>query len=62
MSSANNNRFLNDFKPFFSLYTLPHISVGLTGCTFFSFSVLNILTHLTSMLPFGSLNAECIVS
>ena len=35
--------------------TLPHISVGLTDCTSIVFSVLNILTHLTTMLPVGFL-------
>ena len=51
----NNNTVLADFKPIFSLYTLPHTSVGLTGCISIVFSVLNILTHLTTMLPVGSL-------
>ena len=28
----NNNDVLTDLSHFFSLYTLPHTSVGLTGC------------------------------
>ena len=28
---GNNNDVLADFKPFFSLHTLPHTSVGLTS-------------------------------
>ena len=51
----NNNVFLIDFYPFISLYTLLHTSVSLTGCIPNAFSVLKILTHLTTMLPFGSL-------
>ena len=35
----NNNDVLTDFKPFFSVYTLPHTSVGLTSCTSIAFSV-----------------------
>ena len=46
----NNNDASTDFYPFCSLYTLPHTSVGLTGCISNAFSVLNILTHLTTML------------
>ena len=38
----NNNEVLVDFKPFFSLNTLPHTSVGLTGCISIVFSVFNI--------------------
>ena len=39
MTLDNNNDVLVHFKPFFSLYTLPHTSVGLTGSIsiFFSF-------------------------
>ena len=51
----NNNDVLRGFKPFFSPYTLPHTSVGLTDCISIAFSVLNILTYLTIMLPVGSL-------
>ena len=51
----NNNDDLADFEPLFSLYTLPHTSVGLTGCISIVFSVLNILNHLTNMLPVMSL-------
>ena len=36
-------------------YILPHTSVGLTSYISIVFSVLNILTHLTTMLPVGSL-------
>ena len=39
---GNNNGVLTDFYPCFSLYTLPHSSVGLTGCISNAFSVLNI--------------------
>ena len=35
----NNNGVLRDFWPFFSLYTLPHTSVGLTGCISNAFCV-----------------------
>ena len=31
MTLDNNNDVLTDFWPFFSLYTLPHTSVGLTS-------------------------------
>ena len=51
----NNNGVLTDFYLFISLYTLPHTSVSLTGCMSNAFSVLNILTHLTTLLLFGSL-------
>ena len=51
----NNDGVLTDIYPFFSLYTLPHTSVGQTGCISKDFSVFNILTHLTTMLPVGSL-------
>ena len=37
-------------------YTLPHTSIGLSGCISNVFSVLNILTHLATMLPFSFLN------
>ena len=36
---GNNNDVLTDFKAMFSLDTLPHISVGLTSCISFVFSV-----------------------
>ena len=55
MTLDNNNDGLTDLCPFFSLDTLPHISVGLTSCISIVFSVLNILTHLTTMLPVRSL-------
>ena len=50
----NNNDVLTDFKSFFSHYTLPHTSVSLTSCISIVFSVLNILTHLTTILRVGS--------
>ena len=49
----NNNAVLTDFYPFFVLNTLPHTSVGLTGCI--SNAFFNILTHLTTILRVGSL-------
>ena len=52
---GNNKAVLMDLQAFFSLNTLPHTSVSLTGCISIVFSVLNILTHLTSMLRVGSL-------
>ena len=52
-SHHNNNDVLLDFYPFFPVYTLPHTSVGLTSCISAIFSVLNILTHLTTLLPVG---------
>ena len=42
----NNNAVLN---------TLPHTSVSLTSCIYIVFSVLNILTHMATMLRVGSL-------
>ena len=51
----NNNDVLTDFYPIFLLYTLPYTSVSLTGCISIVFSVLNILTHVTTMLLVGSL-------
>ena len=51
----NSNALLKDLCPFLSLDTLPHTSVSLTSCISIVFSVLNILTHLTTMLPVGSL-------
>ena len=42
-------------RAFFSPGTLPHTSVSLTRCISIVFSVLNILTHLTTMLRVGSL-------
>ena len=49
--------FWQTSRPFFSLYTLPHTSVGLTSCIsiVLFFSVLNILNHLTTMMPGMSL-------
>ena len=51
----NNNAVLTDLQTFFSLNTLPHTSVSLTSCISIVFSVLNILTHLTTILHVGSL-------
>ena len=51
----NNNDILTDFWQFFSLHTSPHTSVGLSGCISIVISVLNILTHLTTVLHVGSL-------
>ena len=52
---GNNNAVLTDSYPFFSLDILPHTSAGLTSCISIVFSVWNIFTHLTTMLPVGSL-------
>ena len=49
-----NNDVLTDFKPFFSLKSLPHTSVGLTGCISNASSVWNICCVpliVTSPLP-----------
>ena len=51
----NNNDVLAEFWPFFSVYTLPQTLVGLTGCISIVSTVLNILTHLTTVLPVMSL-------
>ena len=51
----NNNAVLTDLLPFYSLNTLTHSSVGLTSCISIVFSVLNILTLLTTMPRVGSL-------
>ena len=45
----NNNDVLPDFQQCFSLYTLPHISVGLTVCISIIFSVFDILTYFTTI-------------
>ena len=50
-----NNDVLTDFSTFLSLYTVTRISLGLTSCISFVFSVLNMMTYLTTMLPVGSL-------
>ena len=55
MTLDNNNAVLTDLCTFFLLNTLPHTSVSLTSCISIGFSVLNILTHLTTMLHVGSL-------
>ena len=51
----NNDDVLTKFQAVFSLHTKLHTSVGPTGCISIVFSVLNILTHLTTVLPLGSL-------
>ena len=51
----NNNDVLTDFYPFFSLYTLPHTSVGLTSCITIVFSDYIFLTRMTTMLRVVSL-------
>ena len=51
----NNNDVLAYYWPFFSTYTLPHISIDLTVCISIVFSVLNILTHLITILHVVSL-------
>ena len=58
----NNNAALTDLQPFFSLNTLPRTSVGLTSCISIVFSVLNIWTHLTTILPVRSLEDHNIAS
>ena len=50
---GNNNGVLTDL--FFPPKALPHASVSLTSCISNAFSVLNILTHMTTMLRVGSL-------
>ena len=47
----NNIDVLTDFQPFFSLYTLPHTSVGLISCitiVFLSFEYLNSFDHFAA--------------
>ena len=51
----DNNDVLTDLKAFFSINTFPHTSISLTGCTSIVSSVMNILTHMTTMLRVGSL-------
>ena len=51
----NNNAVLTDFQAYFSLHTLSHTSVSLTGCVSIVFSVLINLTHMTTRLRVGSL-------
>ena len=51
----NNNAVSTDLDAFFSLNTSPHTSVSLTSCISIVISVLNILTHLTTLLCVGSL-------
>ena len=55
MTLENNNAVLTDLGPFFSLDTLPHTSISLTRYISIVFSVLNILTHMTTLLCVGSL-------
>ena len=55
----NNNGVLADIQLYFSLYSLSHTSDGLTGCiSIVFFLVWTILTHLTTMLPVGSLKTN----
>ena len=51
----NNNAVLTDLSAFLSLNTLPHTSFSLTSCISIVFSVLNTLTHMTTMLRVWSL-------
>ena len=51
----NNSAVLTESKAFFSLNTLPHTSVCPTSLIPSVFSVLNILTHMTTMMHVGSL-------
>ena len=54
--TGNNNDVLTDFKPFLSLYTLQHTSVGLTSCiSIVLFSLKKMLTLMTTMLHVVSL-------
>ena len=48
-------------QTYFSLNTLPHTSVSLTRCIAIVFSVLNILTHMTTMGHFKSLGCGMIL-
>ena len=48
----NYDEFLGMTFSHFLDYTLPHTLVGLAGCISTDFSVLNILTHLTTMQSF----------
>ena len=45
-----------DLQAFLSLNTLPHTLFSLTSCISIVCSVLNILAHLTAMLPVGPFN------
>ena len=47
--------FLHTCTHFSHLITLPHTSVSLTSCIYIVFSVLNILTHMATMLRVVSL-------
>ena len=57
----NNDAVLTDLYAYFSLNTLSHSSVSLTSCISIVFSVLNILTHMTTMLRVGSLLQESVI-
>ena len=52
----NNNDVLNDFHPFFSHYTLPHTSVGLTNC------ISIVIFSLKNCDPFDHYAACCATS
>ena len=49
------NAVLTDLYAFLSLNTLPHTSVSPTSCISIVFSVLKILTQMTTLLHVGSL-------
>ena len=55
INNIDNNAVLTNLWTFFSLNTLLHTSITMTGCIFNVFSVFNTLTHLTPMLCVGSL-------
>ena len=50
----NNKDVLTDFLPFFSLYTLPHTSVGLTSC------ISIVLFSLNFFDPYDHYAAGCV--
>ena len=54
----NNNAVLTDLKAFFSLNTLLHTSVSLASYIAIVFSVLNISTHITTMLCVGHIKVS----
>ena len=55
MTLDNNDAVLTDLQAFFSVSTSPHTSVSIIGCISIVFSIMNILTHLTTLLRIGSL-------
>ena len=54
--------FYHSFSHFVSVQTLPHALFGPACCISNAFSVLNILTHFTTLLPFGSLYGFKLIS